>query len=230
MKKHEIAIGVLVSVALFAAAFLHWIPNDWKEILAFVTGGWCVYMVVRENIWNFPLGIANNIFFIVIFFENKFFSDMSLQFIYLGLGAIGWYWWLHGGADKSVLPIGRTSKLSVLACVVFIVVATALQIPLLHYFGGNLPFWDALTTSICLAAQFLLNRKKIENWYFWIAADLVYIPLYISRGLGLTAVLYGVLLLMCLAGIKEWRKRLAEGPTVPVEEQPLKNIPPIALP
>lgn len=234
MKLHEIIIGLFVSVALFTAAFLKWIPNSWTEILAFVTGGWCVYMVVRENIWNFPLGIVNNIFFAILFFESKLFSDMSLQFVYLVLGAIGWYWWLHGGENKSALPIGKASIPTVAICVVFVGVFTFAQLPLLHYLGGNVPLFDALTTSICLAAQFLLNRKKIENWYFWIVADLIYIPLYIplyiSRGLYLTALLYGVLLIMCLAGIAEWRRRMSNPEVDLGSDEPLAKVPPIALP
>jgi nicotinamide mononucleotide transporter len=73
------------------------------------------------------------------------------------------------------------------------------------------PLWDALTTVLSLAAQYLLCRKRFENWWFWIAADVIYIPLYLARKLPLTAVLYAVFLMMCLIGVREWSRSLKKG-------------------
>ena len=71
---------------------------------------------------------------------------------------------------------------------------------------GALDFLDALTTSLSLVAQWLLNGKYVQTWYFWIAADCVYIPLYVSRDLNLTAAIYAVFLVLCLSGLQSWRK------------------------
>jgi nicotinamide mononucleotide transporter len=73
--------------------------------------------------------------------------------------------------------------------------------------NGAAPLWDAVTTVLSLAAQYLLCRKRLENWIFWIAADIVYVPLYLSRALPLTAVLYGVFLLMCVVGVRDWWRK-----------------------
>ena len=73
------------------------------------------------------------------------------------------------------------------------------------------PLWDAMTTVLSLAAQYLLCRKRFENWWFWIAADVIYIPLYVNRQLPLTAVLYAVFLAMCLVGVREWSRSLKQG-------------------
>jgi nicotinamide mononucleotide transporter len=78
------------------------------------------------------------------------------------------------------------------------------------------PFWDALTTAISLAAQFLLNAKKIENWAFWIAADLVYVPLYMVKRLDLTALVYLLFLGSCGAGVTAWRRALRACDSAPV--------------
>jgi nicotinamide mononucleotide transporter len=77
---------------------------------------------------------------------------------------------------------------------------------LLHVVGGSTSFWDALTTSISLAAQLLLNYKRLENWIGWIIADVVYIPLYAYKSLYLTAILYAIFLVMALEGLRAWRK------------------------
>ena len=67
------------------------------------------------------------------------------------------------------------------------------------------PFWDALTTALSLAAQWLLNTKKVQNWHFWIAADLIYVPLYLVKHLWLTGIVYGIFLAMSVAGLRAWR-------------------------
>lgn len=72
--------------------------------------------------------------------------------------------------------------------------------------GDSAPFWDALTTALSLAAQWLLNTKRIETWWFWIAADLVYVPLYLAKDLYLTGAVYVLFLVMCLAGLRAWRR------------------------
>jgi nicotinamide mononucleotide transporter len=68
------------------------------------------------------------------------------------------------------------------------------------------PFWDALTTALSLAAQWLLNTKKIQNWWFWIAADCIYIPLYVVKRLDLTALVYMLFLGLCITGLAAWRR------------------------
>jgi nicotinamide mononucleotide transporter len=78
------------------------------------------------------------------------------------------------------------------------------------------PFWDALTTALSLAAQWLLNAKQLQNWYFWIAADLVYIPLYTVKRLDLTAVVYVLFLALCLIGLRDWRRALRGTPVADV--------------
>jgi nicotinamide mononucleotide transporter len=70
------------------------------------------------------------------------------------------------------------------------------------------PFWDALTTTLSLAAQWLLNTKSYENWYFWITADVVYIPLYFAKVLYLTGIVYVLFLTMCLLGARSWHRQL----------------------
>ena len=75
----------------------------------------------------------------------------------------------------------------------------------LRYIGGSASFWDALTTAICLGAQWLLNRKRLENWIFWIVADCIYVPLYLYKQLYLTSLLYAVFLVMAGIGLAQWR-------------------------
>src|SRR6266851_9210770 len=153
-------------------------------------------------------GIANSAFFLVLFLSARLYADSGLQVIYIALGFAGWWQWLHGGRDRSRLTVARSSPWLLARCAAFVLAATWGLTVLLRAAHDIAPFWDALTTAISLAAQFLLNAKKIENWAFWIAADLVYVPLYMVKRLDLTALVYLLFLGLCSAGVTAWRRAL----------------------
>ncbi|HWQ92421.1 MAG TPA: nicotinamide riboside transporter PnuC [Clostridia bacterium] len=202
-----VAMG-LISTVVLVASYGTWWSIGVAEAWGFVTGGICVWLVVREHVWNWPVGLANNVFFFVLFLKGRLYADMSLQLVYLCLGIYGWLNWVFGGQNQATLPISRTKRSEWLLLVPAIPVATWVLMEILIKVNGAAPLWDSLTTVLSLAAQYLLCRKRFENWFFWIAADLIYIPLYFSRQLPLTAVLYGVFLCMCLVGLRQWSKTL----------------------
>jgi nicotinamide mononucleotide transporter len=206
LKPSEIAVMLTVSVLVLMASYANWWSIGVTEAWGFVTGGICVWLVVREHLWNWPVGLANNLFFLVLFFHGRLYADMSLQVVYLGLGIYGWLNWIFGGQNHSALKISRTTRIEWLAMAVAIPFATWGMCVFLRTVNDAAPLWDASTTVLSLAAQYLLCRKRLENWWFWIAADVIYIPLYFSRKLPLTAVLYTVFLVMCLFGVREWRR------------------------
>jgi nicotinamide mononucleotide transporter len=181
------------------------------EMLGFVTGAASVWLTVLARISNFPVGIANSAFFLVLFLSSRLFADSGLQVVYIVLGFAGWWQWLHGGRDRSSLAVSRSGWQLLTACGIFAVLGTWGLTIVLERAHDIAPFWDALTTAISLAAQFLLNAKRIENWVFWIAADLVYVPLYVVKRLDLTAIVYVLFLAMCFAGARAWRRALRQG-------------------
>lgn len=204
----EAIVGTAISAALIAGAWQGWLKLDITEVFGFVTGGLSVYLTIRRNIWLWPVGMVNNLFFGLLFWKARLYADLGLQVVYFLLSIIGWYWWLHGGERNSKLPVRHARAVLLILSTVFVAAATFAMKMHLERIGGSSPLWDGLTTALSLAAQYLLTRKYLENWYFWIMADLVYIPLYISKGLHLTAGLYGIFLLMCLAGLTDWKKAL----------------------
>jgi nicotinamide mononucleotide transporter len=178
------------------------------EVFGFITGGLCVWLLVKQHILNWPIGIANNIFFVVLFWKARLYGDMGLQFIYMALGIVGWYRWLYGGEHHSKLIVSRTPRRVLGGFAAAGAAATVLLTVYLRSVGGSAPFLDALTTVMSVAAQYLMTRKYVENWLIWIAADAIYIGLYFQRELYLTAVLYGIFLLMCIEGWRSWRRSL----------------------
>lgn len=202
---------ILISSGVLLASYRGWWPISVTEAWGFATGGVCVWLVVREHLWNWPIGIANNIFFFVLFLEGRLYADMTLQVVYLGLGIYGWWNWVFGGQHHTSLKISRATRAEWWVLGGGIIVLTVLMRWLLVRVNDAAPFWDALTTVLSLAAQYLLCRKRFENWWFWIAADLLYVPLYLSRHLPLTAVLYSVFLVMCCLGVRAWAKTMRKG-------------------
>lgn len=178
------------------------------ELLGFVTGAACVWLTVLARISNFPVGIANSALFLVLFLTAGLYADSGLQVVYLVLGFAGWWQWLRGGAERARLVVARSGWRMLAGCAAFVVLATWGLTVLLGWAHDVAPFWDALTTALSLAAQFLLNLKRIENWAFWMAADIVYVPLYAVKHLDLTAVVYVLLLAMCVLGARSWWKAL----------------------
>lgn len=167
-----------------------------------------MWLLVKENILNWPIGIANNIFFAVLFWRSRLFADMALQFVYLSLGLLGWYRWLYGGAGRSALQVRHTPAPIL---VPLLIAAAACTVPLTAYLSSvrdSAPFLDAATTTLSVVAQYMLTRKYIENWLLWIVADVLYVVMYAMRGLHLTAVLYCLFLLMCIQGWREWSRTL----------------------
>lgn len=203
-------LSLVVSLLLILTSYKGWVPIGMVEVFGFITGGVCVWLTVKENIWNWPLGIANNIFYIILFLQSRLFADMGLQVIYIVLGILGWYWWLYGGKNKSTLNVSSVNLTTSLILGVLTVVSTyALNIYLISI-NDSAPFLDSFTTVLSLVAQYLLTKKYIENWYVWIFVDVIYIGLYIYKGLMLTGVLYFIFLCMCIVGYKEWKKSKGE--------------------
>ncbi|MEV7615675.1 nicotinamide riboside transporter PnuC [Streptomyces sp. NPDC089799] len=188
---------------------------SWTEVLGFATGAVCVWLVARQHIANWPVGIANNVFFIVLFVQAGLYADAGLQIVFIALAAYGWWTWAHGGGPGSAdaLPVRRTTRTEWLWLAAAGAVTTAaLTLLLARATDSTVPFWDALTTALSLAATYGQCRKRLESWWLWIAADLVYVPLYAYKGLALTALLYVGFLALCAAGLRGWSRDLAAAP------------------
>ena len=207
MKIAAVVLFASVSVGLVAARLAEAIPSTWLEIAAVISGAGCVLLVVRRSVWNFPLGIASSLGYLVLFTNEKLYADAGLQIVFVVLGLHGWVAWMRGRTSETRIrrvPLGELTAL----IVAFPVVWFALS-QLLEAAGGAAPILDAFVAALSVAAQWFLNRRYVETWLGWIVVDQVAVYLFWTRGLHLTAGLYAVFLLMCVAGLVEWRGYLA---------------------
>ncbi|PRY40816.1 nicotinamide riboside transporter PnuC [Umezawaea tangerina] len=184
-------------------------PTSWGEVIGFVTGALCVWLVARQNAWNWPIGILNNLAFLALFATSGLFADSGLQVVYLGLALYGWWSWLRGGDHHTPLPVSRTTPAQWLWLLVAGVVLTGLLVWILTaYTSSTVPWADAVTTVLSLLATWGQTRKKVESWWLWIAADVIYVPLYAYKDLWLTAILYVGFIALCVLGLRSWTKDL----------------------
>ncbi|MDG4788598.1 nicotinamide riboside transporter PnuC [Micromonospora sp. WMMD1102] len=184
-------------------------PTSRAELLGFATGVLNVWLLTRQKMWNWPVGIANVLLLMVLFWTAGLYADAGLQIVYVGLGLYGWWAWLFGGAQRSRLVVSRTGRREWTVLVAAGAVLTLLLWLLLdRATDSTVPFPDAVTTALSLMATYGQCRKRVESWWIWITADLVYIPLYAYKGLYLTAGLYLVFLGLCVLGLRNWRADL----------------------
>ena len=136
----EVAAMLGISAAMIAASWFHWWPLPLDEVLGFTSGGACVWLVVREHLWNWPVGLANNIVFFVLFLKSRLYADMWLQVVYFALGVYGWVHWRFGGAQRSSLSISRTLPAEWVALAGFVPLATWGSRACLIAVNGAAPF------------------------------------------------------------------------------------------
>jgi len=181
----------------------------WMEVFGFVTGAACVGLLVRQNIWNWPLGIANNLTFMVLFYRTGLYADVGLQVFYIAISVYGWWHWLHGGRDHGALAASRVRPATALLLVGTVAATTALLTFILRrYTNSTVPVLDSLITALSLVAQFMMTRKWVENWPVWILANCISVGLLIYKDLYVASLLYLVYQVLCVMGWKEWRAAL----------------------
>jgi len=184
------------------------------ELFAAVTGAISVWLSVRQNIWSWPTAIVNVVLYAVVFWEAKLYADMGLQMVYAVLSFYGWYAWLYGGVGRTELRVTRTTpRLAALLTIIAASSAVVLGTLLHRTTDAALPFMDSALTSASLVAQWQMTKKLLENWLVWIGVDVLYVGMFIFKGLYLTAGLYAVFLALAVKGYVDWRRSVAERAT-----------------
>jgi len=179
------------------------------ELVAVVFGIVSVYLSTRQNILSWPTAIVNVSLFSVLFYRAGLYSDTGLQGVYFVLSIYGWYQWLYGGAGRSALPVTRTSRRTWLVLIALgVVMWFALATITARLPGTALPRLDSATTTVSLIAQWMMTRKLLENWLLWVGVDIVYVGMFIYKGLYLTAFNYGVYLIIAALGFFAWKRSI----------------------
>ena len=187
-------------------------PMSWGDIAGFLTGIVNVWLAARAHVWNFHLGIANAAILGLVFLQQRLFADASLQVVFIVLNLRGLLQWRAGHTVRESDPVFRLRHGE---HAMLVVVAAALWLPLWWVLGllkGSAPPIDAAITSLSIVAQWLLNRRVLENWAWWIVIDLISDPLNLSPGHPLISALYFVFLALSVQGFLSWRRHVVPQP------------------
>lgn len=182
---------------------------DPLELTAVAFGVLSVWLSTRQHIASWPTALVNTALYLVIFQRAQLYANSGLQGVYFVLSCYGWYQWKFGGTDHTGVVVTRTSRrLAVLLVGIAASTSAVLWFILSRYTDAALPWLDSATTATSLVAQWMMTRKLLENWLVWIAVDVVYIGMYASQGLRLTAGLYAAFLVLATLGFFSWRQSL----------------------
>lgn len=193
-------------------------PVSWAELFGDVTGIACVWLTARRHIANWPVGLANNAFFFLLFWWAKLYGDAVLQLVFGALGAYGWWAWARPGEAAR-----RVRRATAAEWLVLLPVTAAATVGAAGWLAGHtdspVPRWDAAVLCLSLAATYCQARRHLESWWLWIAVDVLSVPLYLVRRLYPTAGLYAVFLALCVLGLRGWSRELAAGRDAPGAEE-----------
>lgn len=180
------------------------------EIVGTILGVLGVWLMIRQNIWGWPVGLVQVALYAWVFYEARLYSDAILQLIFFGLQLYGWWHWHRARRDPSrVTPELPVTSLAVATCVLVSVAGLAGTVIWGEFMrrttDAALPHWDAFILVFSVIAQWLQARKILECWLGWIIVNVVAIGVYWVKDLHLTAGLYAVFLGMAVWGWKAWR-------------------------
>lgn len=193
---------------------MEFLSSQGLAIVGFVSGLLCVWLLVRENVWTFPIGLLYSVVTVVVVARSALYADVLLNGYYVVMNAYGWYFWLRGGAARraaGALHVGRVAVDQWLWIVLVLLGGTAMMG---WYFdtqtNASLAYADSATTVASFIAMWMSAKKYLESWLWWFAIDVVQIALYLVKAadndqLYWYALLYFVYLVLAVMGWKAWR-------------------------
>ena len=187
--------------------------TTWLEYIAVFTGIASVWFSRIENILVYPVGLINTIIYIYLSVKGDLYGEASVNLYYTIMSIVGWYQWLRKDERKNIIlhvtysdsKMWRDQLLFFFSF--YIAIFLALTFLKQNFAPGVIPWADAFASATAFTGMWLMTKKKVESWYWWIATDFASVPLYFVKGFVFTSVYYFILLVFAFWGLAEWRKR-----------------------
>jgi len=186
---------------------------DIIEVIAIVFGIISVWFSKKENVWVFPSGLINTIFYIYLSIKGDLYGEAVVNLYYTGMSLYGWYNWLQrDDQNLKILNITNSTATEWLYEILFFITLYVVIFFSLIYVKnafatGAIPWADALASASAFTGMWLMARKKVNSWIWWIITNIASIPLYYVKGYEKTSIYYLILLVLAVLGLQEWRKK-----------------------
>jgi nicotinamide mononucleotide transporter len=183
------------------------------EFIAVLAGIASVWFSKKEQVLVYPVGLINTTIFVYLSFKGHLLGEASVNIYYTIMSVYGWWLWTRkNDAQQIILQIQFSTSKELLQQLLFFasfytVLYTALYFSQASFAPGAIPWADALSSATAYTGMWLMAKKKVESWYWWIATNICSIPLYFVKGYVFTSVQFFVLLILAIAGLIEWRKK-----------------------
>ena len=184
--------------------------NHWLDITTTLLGLAYILLEYKASIWMWAVGAVMQLLGIVLYYQKGLYADCGMEFYYLGMTAYGYFKWRMGKPSESEqLPIRHFEKKYILP---WVLIALALWLTiwylLSHFTDSTVPVADAFTTALSLVGIWALAHKYLEQWLVWIAVDVVTCWLYFTKDIPFKASLYGLYVIIAIAGFHRWRRMM----------------------
>ena len=190
------------------------VNTTWIEAIAVISGIVSVWYSRKENILVFPTGLLNTIIYIYLSVKGHLLGEASVNLYYTIMSLYGWYLWTRKNTSNQsfILQITNSnSKERILQFLFFIGVYAIIYFSLVYlkqsFAPEAIPWADALASASAYTAMWLMAKKKVESWFWWVVTNIASIPLYFMKGYTFTSVQFMVLLILAIAGWIEWSRK-----------------------
>jgi nicotinamide mononucleotide transporter len=190
--------------------FLTYLRINWIEIVGAILSLIYLYLSINQKVSLWFFGIISSLFYIVVFFQTKFYADMSLQFYYVVISIYGWINWKHGkeGTNDELPATQMSKRLWMSLTIATLAIYLIYYLVLARFTDSTIPKADSLVGALSIIGTWMLARKLIENWWIWIIADGLCVGLYLFKGLYPTAILFIIYTIMSVVGYWQWKKTI----------------------
>ncbi|HEV2324077.1 MAG TPA: nicotinamide riboside transporter PnuC [Terracidiphilus sp.] len=189
---------------------LHYATVHGLEISGVVTTVLGIWLTTRRLLVCWPITLAADVIYLIVFFRARLFSDALLQLFFIVFTLYGWWHWWRGVREEGEVRIEPLSLRGWLIGFAAGAAGAALLGGLMVRVGAALPHLDATLTSYSLVASWWGARKHTANWWLWIVVDVIYVGEYFYKDLQLTALLYAGLVALAVLGLRDWRRAEAD--------------------